>query len=153
MSFPVGTVLRPAIERFVEKVELQDDGCMVWIGGRVGPDRAYGGFYAGRKERGESGKCRAHRWSYETFVGPIPDGLQLDHLCRNGLCVNPDHLEPVTAAENIARSRGNANKTHCLRGHRLTTQNTYLDSKGHRSCLICRRAAHRKYRANKKDAA
>lgn len=151
MAFPVGTVLRPAIDRFVEKVEVTDTGCFIWTGGKVGPLRNYGGFYAGRRKYGDSGKARAHRWSYETFVGPIPDGLEIDHLCRNGLCVNPDHLEPVDHQANIDRSHGNGAKTHCIRGHAFTEENTYRNKRGDRSCKTCRASAARKSRARKKD--
>ena len=150
MAFPVGTVLRPALDRFIERVELQDDGCMVWTGGTVGPDRSYGGFFAGRTAPGQSGKARAHRWSYETFVEPIPEGLEIDHLCRNGLCVNPDHLEPVTRQVNLDRSHGNARKTHCPRNHPYDDANTYITRSGSRICKACRAEGQRRHRARKR---
>ncbi len=76
-------------------VEIQPDGCWVWTG-YLSP---YGKF-------GVSGRRPvAHRWSYEYHVGPIPDGLTIDHLCRNPSCVRPDHLEPVTLQENMRRAR------------------------------------------------
>ena len=86
----------------------------------------------------------AHRWSYEYAYGPIPEGLVIDHLCRNESCVNPDHLEAVTAGENQRRGdtsrngyiNGNIYKTHCLNGHEFTSENTYL-SQGHRKCRTC----------------
>jgi HNH endonuclease len=79
-------------ERFWEKVE-QGEGCWLWTGAI---DRGYGQFvWNGRK--------RAHRVAYELIIGPIPEGLELDHLCRNKSCVRPEHLEPVTKAENIRR--------------------------------------------------
>jgi hypothetical protein len=74
-------------------------------------------------------------------VGEIPEGLELDHLCRNTLCVNPDHLEPVTHAENI--QRGHAARgpvTHCRRRHEMTAENSYFDGRtGKRYCRSCQR--------------
>lgn len=81
----------------------------------------------------------AHRVAYELLVGPVPDGMQLDHLCRVRRCVNPDHLEPVTSRENTRR--GKAVKTHCPRGHALVDGNLVLSHlrRGWRSCLTCHR--------------
>lgn len=76
---------------------------------------------------------QAHRLSYELFVGPIPLGLQLDHLCRITNCINPEHLEPVTPAENKRR----AMKVHCKRGHKLSGNNISTNN-GTRQCLKCR---------------
>lgn len=94
----------------------------------------------------------AHRFAYEQTVGPIPDGLVLDHLCRNPSCVNPDHLEAVTQQENILRSpiapaAINARKTHCLRGHEFTSMNTRIDARGGRRCRACCRMYGTKRRA------
>ena len=86
----------------------------------------------------------AHRISYEVFVGPIPEGLTLDHLCRVRACVNPEHLEPVTLRENIRRgeseSAKNARKAHCKRGHPLSRENLIVESNGRRKCRTCARA-------------
>lgn len=78
----------------------------------------------------------AHRFAYELANGPIPDGLEIDHLCRNRKCVNPAHLQAVSHRENMLR----AAKTHCLNGHPLTGPNVYLrpDGRG-RECRECRR--------------
>jgi hypothetical protein len=85
----------------------------------------------------------AHRLAYEARVGAIPDGLQLDHLCRLRRCCNPAHLEPVTSLENNARgesaSAHNLRKTHCIRGHAFDSVNTHITPEGHRRCRACMR--------------
>lgn len=84
----------------------------------------------------------AHRFFYETCFGPVPAGLDLDHLCRNRWCVNPDHLEPVTRRENVLRGAGlaamGARKTHCDRGHELPAL-----TRARRICAECRRMRYR----------
>lgn len=83
----------------------------------------------------------AHRFSYETFVGPIPEGLVIDHLCRNTLCVNPKHLEPVTNTTNVMRGESpaalGALRKECIHGHPYSNGNLYIDSRGYRNCRIC----------------
>ncbi|KKM02057.1 hypothetical protein LCGC14_1788260 [marine sediment metagenome] len=85
--------------------------------------------------------CSAHRTAYEIVKGPIPDGLQIDHLCRNTRCINPDHMEAVTARVNTLRGNNppavNARKTHCKRGHEFVADNTVRTAKG-RECRQCR---------------
>src|SRR3954469_973252 len=87
----------------------------------------------------------AHRVAYEFVIGKIPDGMFLDHLCRNRACVNPSHLEPVDARTNILRGVGfaavNAAKKHCNNGHPFTQENTYIMSDGGRRCRTCQRAS------------
>jgi len=84
----------------------------------------------------------AHRISYELLKGDIPEGLDLDHLCRNRGCVNPDHLEPVTRKENLLRGNTipakHARKTHCPQGHEYTKGNTFISKSGSRHCRKCR---------------
>jgi hypothetical protein len=85
----------------------------------------------------------AHRVSYELLVGPIPQGLQLDHLCRNRRCINPAHLEPVTSRENTMRGEtvaaANASRDHCPSGHPYSDSNTIALGKGGRKCRECDR--------------
>lgn len=126
------------IERFEEKCTRGSRlDCWTWHASRSpGPPPGkwpYGIVqYRGRMQM-------AHRVAYMLYRGEIPQGAQLDHLCRNTLCVNPWHLEPVTAKENIRRG-GNAKReqTECSRGHPLSGDNLYVAPDGHRSCRICR---------------
>jgi hypothetical protein len=91
----------------------------------------------------------AHRFSYTLLVGPIPEGLGIDHLCRVKLCVRPDHLEPVTTQVNTLRGEApsaiNAAKTHCPKGHELVGANLY-EWRGHRRCRPCNTETARRYR-------
>jgi hypothetical protein len=112
-----------------------DDECWPWMGARNA--WGYGRFDPGtRHQRG------AHQVAYELTVGPVPEGLQLDHLCRNRTCVNPAHLEPVTCKENLLRGNTfqarNAAKTHCSHGHAYAGTNLIIRPTGGRRCRRCR---------------
>ena len=106
-----------------------------------------------RFSQGSHGGVLAHRWSYEYHVGPIPDGLQLDHLCRVRHCVNPQHLEPVTARENTLRGMSFvahlAARTECINGHPLTGGNLRMEGTVRR-CRACKREEARRRRARQK---
>jgi hypothetical protein len=111
--------------------------CWVWQGSLT--VHGYGQFgYA----RGKTG--RAHKLAWEWQNGPVPDGLVLDHLCRNRACVRPEHLEPVTPRTNALRGIGpsaiNSRKRFCKRNHEFTADNTIIDSEGKRQCRECARA-------------
>lgn len=127
--------LRLAESRFLADVYPEAlTGCWLW-GGRLTSD-GYGRFFVAKKLRG------AHRVAYQLYVGPIPDGLVIDHKCRNRCCVNPDHLEPVTNEENMRRGH-HATKTHCSKGHRLDEDNVRLsprrNGRWQRACRACQR--------------
>lgn len=130
----------PVEVRFMAKVAKRSDGCWQWTS-FVRPD-GYPMFRFGQRA------IRAHRFAYELLVGPIPEGMQLDHLCRNRACVNPTHREPVTHRENIMRGLAptaqNARKTHCKRGHPLEGDNVYRSPRGHRTCRTCKRLSRKR---------
>jgi len=122
--------------RFFSKFTV-GDGCWEWQAHKV--TAGYGGFRIGVNKH-----ALAHRLAYELLVGPIPNGLVTDHLCRNRACVRPDHLEPVTNLENIKRG-ARAQMTHCNRGHEFTPENTYNHPKGSRICRQCRAIREERY--------
>jgi len=129
---------RPIWERFWEKVNITET-CWLWTASVV--KGAYGHF--GLRH---GTMVYAHRFLYEQIFGPVPVGMELDHLCRTPACVNPFHLEPVTHQENTSRGDvGNHNKSrvHCLRGHPFDEVNTYIDPRGKRQCRACRRLRER----------
>jgi hypothetical protein len=130
--------LKPPEERFWPKVK-KTKTCWLWTGAKDG--RGYGDFRLGGRT---SKHIKAHVFAYQQLVGPIPEGLTLDHLCRRPLCVRPDHLEPVTNRENTLRGTSppaqHARKTHCPQGHPYDEVNTYRTSSGHRGCRRCRAA-------------
>lgn len=127
-------------DRIHRNVLIDENGCWVW---RRRVNR--GGYETGnRRVDGRKVTFRAHRLSYETFVGPIPEGLSIDHLCRNRRCANPEHLEAVTQRENLLRSpftttSHHAAKTACIHGHPFDEENTYFRRNGGRDCRACQR--------------
>ena len=130
-------------ERFWSKVDRSSGlfTCWTFNGARNADD--YGAF------RFEGATRLAHRVSYMVLVGPIPDGLELDHLCRNHSCVNPAHLEPVTGKENVHRGLHGVLATHCPQGHAYEEADTYVHMR-RRYCRICHRQTIARFRARSK---
>ena len=132
-------------ERFREKISIQrGTACWIWIAGKHGFRQCYGGY-----AMTHSKKVYAHRYAWEFFFGPIPKRLQIDHLCRNPLCVNPNHLECVTPQMNTRRGMNFPIRDgrHCQKGHPLFGRNLYLEGTTRR-CRICGRERQNRYRHN-----
>jgi hypothetical protein len=141
---------RPIKERILEKTTPGQGGCIIWTGST---SDGYGVLYIN-----DVGRV-AHRLLYEILVGPVPDGLELDHTCHTEAldcpggqcihrrCINPNHMEAVTPAINKLRGRSpiaaNAFKTHCPHGHEYSEENTYRKANGQRICRECRRVQSR----------
>lgn len=131
------TRVTPVIDRVAARFGISEDGCWEWTGGTNAG--GYGVLNIAKRPR------LVYRVLYELVVGPVPDALELDHLCRNRRCVNPDHLEPVTHRENVLRGDAPSARAHreniCKRGHEFTPDNTYWfgPDKRHRQCQACNR--------------
>lgn len=147
------------LARFFTKVEVDPvTGCWTWTQ-RLDRD-GYGAlFRVGSRTDGTRARVRPHRFSYEQLIGPIPDGLVIDHICRNRACQNPLHMEPVTHAVNTKRG-ARATSTHCKRGHELSGENVRIlpNSRGwvQRLCRTCFReyqAAYQKANGGKHQKA
>lgn len=128
----IGRPPRPVAERLLKRV-VPSEGCWIWPGHLN--NQGYGIIV------GDDGKeRRTHRVAYEVLVGPIPEGLELDHLCRVRACLRPDHLEPVTHTENVRRGLAAQQWTECKQGHPLVGENVYTQpSNGKRRCKECQR--------------
>ena len=125
---------RTPLERLLTKI-TKTDTCWLWCGARWGRNRMYGQFRMNKHSIG------AHRASYILHIGPSPEAKHLDHLCRNTLCVNPQHLEPVSCQTNLLRGIGiasiNSKKQMCKNGHTLSLDNIAYSKKGGRNCRTC----------------
>ena len=122
------------LEKYIEPEPMS--GCWLWVGAR--DQRGYG--MVARRLNARTASQRAHRYVYERLIGPIADGLTLDHLCRTHSCVNPAHCEPVTHRINVLRGVGfaarNARKAHCPQGHPYDDKTTTVWANG-RYCRAC----------------
>lgn len=141
---------KKTLHRFQKKIELDLlTGCWNWTAATI--KSGYGYFSYNGKPR------LSHRISYEHWNGKIPNGLHIDHICRNRLCANPSHLEVVTNKENCNRGvhpkgiyHHYGKKTHCIRNHPFDKNNTYRDSKGSRQCIKCSRMRVKEHRSKNK---
>ena len=136
--------LRTALERFESRI-LKDE-CWHWQGAQV--VTGYGHFHSG-----VNGKTwLAHRFAYTALVGEIPVGFHIDHLCRNRMCVNPDHLEAVTPQENQRRAVEVRRNDICPQGHPRTPENTRVFRDGRqRDCLVCYRFSNKRPRLSRAE--
>ena len=143
----------PEIRFWRQVVRVPESNCWIWIGDAH--KRDHHGRFTVSSTGNKPYRVMAYRWSYEQMVGPIPDGMQLDHFRCEPLCVNPAHLEPVTGKENQHRGNGlggvNFRKTHCPAGHPLSGDNL-IAQRGRRYCRACRNQQAREYGARKRKA-
>ena len=134
------------MERYFKKVRIpSDDGCWEWIGCITG--KGYGQFR----------RIKSHRWSYQWFYNmTIPSNVVADHICRNRICIRPDHIRLVSPRENVlVNSNGfaakNAIKTHCPSMHEYCGSNLYVTPKGDRRCLKCKSEAQKRWKKKKRS--
>ena len=143
---PMPAKPKPLLERFSSKVlKIQGDCCWNWKG-----EKTWDGY---ARLWSKNGHLRAARMAFENFIGAIPNGHEIDHLCVNKGCVNPLHLEAVPHRINLLRGLSpagiNAAKTHCIHGHLFSAENTYLKPNGARNCKQCLNDSNKKYRKEK----
>jgi len=135
-------------DKIAARIEVSENGCWIWQGALN--SKGYGSV-----GNGEGSSSLTHRVMYEAHVGPIPEHLQIDHLCRVKACCNPAHLEAVTQQENIRRQV--ASVSHCKKGHEYTAESMYTHRRSNgattRECRECHRERMKEWRAAKKLAA
>lgn len=139
-------ITKKHIDSFWNKVK-KTESCWLWTAAKT---RGYGSFFPCMGTH-----IYAHRFSYELIKGKIPKGLTIDHLCRVINCVNPAHLEAVTLRENVLRgnslSARRSRQTHCIRGHKLDSENVYTTKRRQRHCKKCINIRARIYRQRKRE--
>lgn len=160
---PNGRVVVPPHERTLRRVVQNDvpfrgEPCWIFTGS-INPSTGYGNIGTGFVGDGTKKNKTTHRVMHEAFIGPVPKGLEIDHLCRVRSCCNPAHLEAVTHSENarrgltgFERGRQQRAKTHCDHGHEYTPENTYVRGNGSRMCRTCVLARDARKRQAKKEA-
>lgn len=148
---PIVPIDRAQYARFQRQAKPQANGCIIWVG-----EQGADGYARWRPAPGKP-VIYVHKWAYQTFVGPIPKGMQVDHVCHTRAveqgacaggqscphrrCCNPEHLELVTGSENTRRQdHANRRKTECPKGHPLSGDNLVLWNDGRRRCRECLRA-------------
>ena len=130
---------RAELARLNRKIRIQDNDCWEWLGNQTTNGYGKHQIGPGHKER------VVHRIAYEHYIGEIPPGMQLDHLCRNQICCNPQHMEVVTPSENTKRQdHKERRKTHCPKGHEYNEKNTRVTKAGKRQCRACDNARKKK---------
>lgn len=123
----------PAADRILRRIDINEPGCWIWPGSRT-----VNGYGTVQKDAPARGVLLTHRVLYEYFIGEIPEGLQIDHLCRVRLCCNPVHMEPVTPGVNTRRGE-KYRPAVCARGHEYTPENMLFSNKGYLRCRECNR--------------
>lgn len=141
------SLLNKRLEEFFSSIQFNESNwCWEWTRSL---SAGYGYFRLYDK------KISVHRISYQLFKGQIPNDKELDHLCRNTKCCNPEHLEPISHKENVLRGNGptaiNSQKTHCDNGHEYTLENTFIRKNGNRDCRMCMKISKRKSYNKHKD--
>lgn len=143
--------VEPMDKRIARMTLVDERGCWLWQGALRSDGYVQIKITTGFRQHR---LAYAHRVAYEALVGPIPEGLTIDHLCRVRHCCNPAHLEVVTHRENCLRGTGVSaiavTKTHCPQGHEYTPENTQRGGKGERVCATCKRARSRAYKERRR---
>lgn len=132
----------PLQDRVLKRVDQTEEGCWEWPGSTTSNGYGTASYI---RDDGIQRIAMTHRVVYEALVGPIPEGLDLDHLCRNRICCNPKHLEPVPRIVNSHRG-AKYRPSHCIHGHEYTKENSHFNKYGHIKCRECSRQSCKKRR-------